>query len=370
MSTSELIYGFCRTVSSFGRSCMQNACQKRYAHHAPDYHYLKEGITKSAAREKITEGLSQMREFPQTMDRYFRVASMMKCKGLVSLVHAQDATYRAPRIFIETLSEKPKGFFRYIRQPSKEYHLKREDLIERIEEYIADHGENEWIPGQWNWGVNRLDSDPAFRPFLLSASYSMIDSTPMESASYFFFSNGSSRSREREKYIADQAIASSLQRRGLQKLLPEILDSLGVIFKEYAKLDIGTLYVIGIPKEKISRYAYDSKSFGIFSRHPIADVVEDLRQAPRAFSTDSGGLQARILLYQETLHPSSGIEIIDVNSPEEVEMYCSGMSFEPSEKVFKDFALFPDRETEKERRNAKKIEELDGRVKELAHSLC
>jgi hypothetical protein len=47
-------------------------------------------------------------------------------------------------------------------------------------------------------------------------------------------------------------------------------------------------------------------------------------ESPERLTGDEGGLQARLLLYKETMTPQSGLSVVCANDDEEVEAYCQG----------------------------------------------
>lgn len=342
---------------------------RRFVHRSPDYAYLERGLKNSYYRNIFVQNVSKMNQYPGFMGDYFKTAAVMKCQNKVPFVHAQSAIHRAPSIFLKTAlssASQQNQFFKYLRQPSDQFALGREDLIKKISKYIEKHGKDAWTPGSWNYSYSRLDADPEIRPYLMSVSYSMMDFTEGESASYYFFKNSSGGNIEALKSFANKALETALIGRGLSDKVEQVLKSLEPLYDEYAKLKVGTLYVIGVPKDKLEKFFYDSKSFGVPTGLKIEDVAQDPGESPVAFSNEEGGLQARLMIFKDTLKPSSGIDVIDINTSEEVERYCKGHSLDSTEVVFKPKGLFCSSSTEAERLHRKKQSQLDQKVIDLA----
>jgi len=67
--------------------------------------------------------------------------------------------------------------------------------------------------------------------------------------------------------------------------------------------------------------------------------------------------------------PASGIEVIDVNSEDEVEAFCKGVTLAPSRDVFKHTGIFRDEATEAEQAYSRKLQQLDEEVRKLAQAV-
>lgn len=342
--------------------------QKRGVHRSSDYAYLQKGLQINAYKKLFEERSHQMAQYPQFMDRYFKASAVMKCKNKMPFVHAQNAMFRVAHIFLKEFCEAnpSKNYFRYMRTPSAQFNIDKNRVMSKVEDYCKEHGESGWTPGEWNGGASRLDHDPEIRPFLISASYSLMDFSQWDSAFHFLFSNSSVTKQKEVKELANEAIATSMKMRGLKERIPEVVQTLEPYYEAYSKLQLGTLFVIGIPMEKIEAFAYDSKAFGIPSREEISQVAKAPGNSPRAYNSEEGGLQARIVIYKETLNPASGIEVIDVNDEEEVARFCEGFQLEPSEEVFKDSRIFQKKTSNIEKEAMQKQKDLDEKVKNFA----
>ncbi len=171
---------------------------------------------------------------------------------------------------------------------------------------------------------------------------------------------------EMTKKISNQAISRALQVRGVEvHRIDSLLNRLQPLYDAYSKLKGGTLYVIGIPRDKIERFAYDSKSFGIPTGRSLASISQNPGSSPVAFTDEEGGPQVRLMMFKETLRADSGIDVIDINTPSEVSSYCESYPLVSPDKVFKEKGFFPFSETGKEQIHRQLLSQLDSQVKSL-----
>lgn len=309
---------------------------QRFTHRAPDLLYLEKGLKHhSEYRMHYEKALFKMQRFPHLLERYFQTAAVMKCKNLMPFVHAQSSLFTPFRVFAETFGvQSPKyPHYRYWRQPEGKYSIEYEQLKQKIEAFVAKHGAHSWTPGSWNTSVCYLDADPELRSHLVSVSYCLSEFTLMESANYFTFENRSILQDEQITKVGLASLEKFLKIRGKQKEFPKVASKLKVISEQLSKAPIGNLFLIGIPKEKLTRYVYDAKAFGIPTGQSMRDMCEDFSISSRSYCVEEGGLQARLLLYRETMRPDSGIEVVFVNDAREVSKYCQGWVLKAPQEV-------------------------------------
>ncbi len=345
---------------------------QRHVHRTPDFRYLKEGTEKSEwYRAVFYESSEKMKEFPQLMNRYLKTAAAMKIKGKVPFVHAQPSYYRIPRLFLETICKKDLAkthHFRFLRFPSKQYEISKDVLMVKIQEYIKENGSTGWTPGEWNFNISRLDTEPKFRPFMVSLSYSMMDYTKAESAFDFLFHHPT-LCPEKEKQMMQSWIGNVMQIYGKKDKISDVVNEIAPYFHDYAQLPVNSLLVIGIPEEKVNSFAYDAKSFGTPTGKDISEVAKAPWTSTRAFTKEEGGLQARLLMFKDTMDPNCGIEVVDVNDESEVENFCNGYALTPVSEVPEFARLFPNVTMPQERAYRERESLLDQKIKQIALGL-
>lgn len=371
MSALSIRIGGACSFSSTYRSLHAHSFQ-RYTHTAPDREYIRRGTEHAEYRRQFAANLYDMQRFPQLMQRYFKTAAVMRRKNLIPFVHAQSSGFMAFRIFTETLGHRPPSafpHFKHLRSPSSKYQLESAELWQKIDGFITKHGDQTWTPGTWNTTVARLDTDPELRPYLISASYSMSQFAMMESAHYFTFRNRSVFASAAIAAVGNEAVVRAMRFHGYSEKSSQVLADLAPLFEKFSQLDVGSLFVIGIPQDKVGRFAYDSKSFGVPTGDNIEKVSQDPAASPRAYSDEEGGLQARIMLYRETMRPQSGIEVVLVNDEKRVNDYCRGFDLKPPEEVLEYAPIFKVSKTDIEQENEAKAKDLEKQVKQIVDSL-
>lgn len=286
---------------------------------------------------------SQMRAYPKLMRRYFGAAAVMRRNGLVPFLHAQHSAMRAVPIFLETLAGQaaPKHF-KYFRNPSEEFRVARNPLWNKI---ASSHFE--------------------VSSHVLSMSYSIFESEPEESASYFLFSN---KSVDSSSAVAtgNRVIADYLRRRGVGPETAAILRTIARFQEDYAQLKLGTLYMIGVPEESLERFVYDSEAYGKPTGIDVRQALESYAFAQYHHKTP----QARLIFYEETMDPRSGLVVVDITDAEETEDYVE-MHGEGSLESLEMFdAFFPDSYSDIEEENQCKQAQIDLEVRLFANSIA
>jgi len=286
---------------------------------------------------------SKMDKFPKLMKRYFETTAVMHANGLIPFLHAQSSIMRAAPIFLETLTGRSDAtHFKYFRDPSKEFQVDREALWNKI-----------------------VSSDFEVSSHILSMSYSIFESQPEESANYFAFSN-SSIDQQTGIEAGTRAIAASLRRRSLQSQIPDIMKVIQRFQEDYAQLKLGTLYLIGVPKESLDRFVYDSEAYGKPTGLDVRQVIDRY-----AFSNwNHKAPQARLMLYDETMDARCGLVAVDISDAKETERYiqlCETRSLESSE-LFSFF--FPDQCSEVEEEDQRKRTQIDAEVRLFANKIA
>lgn len=335
---------------------------QRHTHNAPDHHYLREGMQHLHYQRYFRKALPLMQNYPNLMNRYFKVSAKMTLKGLIPFVHAQGLEFRPTRQFLESLSGKT-GHFRLWRIPSAKHLETCQSIQAQIAKYLERHRVR-ITPEEFDDYPPPLDETAEFRPKLLSMSYTMMDFAKKESAYDFLFSTRCIKTKMAQE--CSTAVAHSLKIRGLEKHATNVLQALETIQARYKKLNVGGLFVIGIPKKSLKTYTYDSKAFGIPTGLDIAEVVKNLNQTQRAFSNK---LQARLILCKETLTSSSGIETIDIHDQQEVERYYEDTVFKEPESLEVYEPIFQKKNSPIEKELENVLADLDKEVKTLSLQL-
>lgn len=318
---------------------------KRGIHHAPDYQRLNAMYNED--KEFYASSCFKMQKHPKLMQRYFEAASVMQRKGKFPFLHAQSSALRAPRIFIETLSgENQKSpHFKYFRTPSSEYRMDRAAVMRKIQGASVEPSSH-----------------------VLSMSYSLFESAPEESANYFLFSN-TSAAQNGIFNISREAITASLKSRGMLARTPDVLKVMDHFFDDYSKLKLGTLFLIGVPKERLGRYVYDSEPYSKPTGIDVQQVIDRYAFCEESSQEGKKALQARLMFFNETMTPSSGIEVIDVTDVKECAEYIRGHAVSSADKQ-PPFSFFFPQNMSVEEVKSRKREEIDGEVKKFAKSIA
>lgn len=329
-----------QAASSVSRTC------KRFTHRTPDFFWVENGV----------KDLGYCRVAPELMSRYMRAASACRQKGKHPFVHAQTAVFRFPRVFVEEVSgvkTRFTDFFRYLRDPAPQFAVEASAVKKRVDDFVEKRHVGP-------------DEDPDLRSHMLSMSYALVQPGVCESAGYFLFNNRSmTRAKEIGK-IVESSVVAVLKSRGKEHRAPEVMSAFWKMKKEYASLNWGTAYLIAVPDSLLREVVYDSKAFGIPTGEPIERMVKRSHESPRAFTCEQGGAQARLLMCSATMNPRSGIDVVDVSNPSEVESYCQGQEIVPVHEVPQLHSLFKGACGETEKAEMENRKKLDEAVRDLA----
>lgn len=314
--------------------------QQRSSHRAPDFRFLQQAFSSRFDNQLypkrncygesiIRPACEEMSAFPKLITNAITTSAAMVAQNLTPFFHGEPPGWNAIRLFMNTLinSKNKKNYYKYFRMPSQIDDIERAELIQRIDQFIAENGTYH-KSYKTSWGdplLSPLDVDPGLRPHLLSVSYGIAANLSKFDSTYWFTFHYRKDVKKIENVFA-KAVMRSLKMRGHSlESIAEIIKEMNLLFNEYAQLKVGTLAIIGVPNEKLSEYIYDSKSMG----HPTGRNIQNIVDHPFAESTDrlmgnEGGLQARLLLYKETMTPNCGLQVILANDDDEVEKYVCG----------------------------------------------
>jgi hypothetical protein len=344
-------------------------CGKRFTHRAADFIYLTKGSKYSHYYSgRVKNGAEIISSSHSSLfSAYLRTSATMAAKGKVPFVHGQSASWNVAFRFTQCLSSRTFGYFKFLRPPSTEYRIERQELEQRIESFIKKHGNHSWTHGVWGPNPSRLDEDQNIRPHLMSMSYALMGNcTKYESAFFFTFSNEGILDQMQTWDASEKVIRNALRVKSVtEKNADFLVSELKSCFEEYSSLKRGNLVLIGIPKDKLSYFAYDSKAWGIPTGTPIEKVVENPMLFKQRLEGEEGGFQVRLRIFKQTLDPKSGIDVILANDGDEVDAYCSDTTLTAPENVdaYRPF-IAPVSKEEKEEQV--KRANLDARVKALA----
>lgn len=375
------------------RAVMPLLCtQIRKAHRAPDFKFLQEANYKRFdnrlypnrncyGEPVIRSACEKMSLFPKLMQNAINTSAAMVAQDCVPFFHGEPSGLNAIRIFRNTLvhSKQDNQYYKYFRSTSAAHIIERSELNERIKKYIADNGiykskTADGLKFSTIWGdplLTPLDVNPHLRPHLLSVSYAMTANVSKYDSCYWFTFHPRNPVDKINDVFAIMATRSLRARGHSVESIAEVIHEMRSIFNEYAELKVGTLMVIGVPRDKLSLYVYDSKSMG----HPTDKNIHNVVNKPFEESTSrimgkDGGLQARLMLYKETMTPRSGIKVIIANDNNEVEEYCSGLDIENPHRISTFDPLLYRKNTSTEEEDSQKRRALDARVAAIAKRFC
>lgn len=333
-----------RTPSRARRCSYKKPCTTRGMHRAPDFQRIHEMY--KIDRELNAFLYKKMQKHPQLIRRYFQVASVMHSNGKYPFLHAQCSALRAPRIFLETLSGNKcnNSYYKYFRVPSLDFHIDRAALMEKIR-----------------------SSSMEVSSHLVSLSYSFFESSREESANYFLFANSSAAQNGIFK-LSEEAVYSSLKARGMHEQRSRIFQVINQFLKDYSKLELGTLYLVGIPKEHLSRYVYDSEAYGKPTGIDVQQIIDRYVLTSDNSKKGDRALQARLMLFKETMNPSSGIQVVDVTDPNECASYLKD-NVTPSFEEEPALSFFFPQSSNDEEVEMMQRERIDSEVKSFTKSL-
>ncbi len=364
-------------IGSFSKQ--QNHCaqikahsgmQKRYAHRSSDSAFLKKAQSVHSGvnfQEKAVENWSH---FPNMSERVWTTAGVMKSQGFFPFYHAQSSAMRPYRIFLETIQSKSvESYFRPFRIPRSYMFMSHSEIVDKIQRFINTYGSVAWTPGVWNQMAVRMDADPFFRRHLVSLSYSVVHTQFQESAYHYLFQNKSSVDEDSVMEFLDEECEFPIKISGMSDKKEKIIKQMHSFAHQYHSLSTGTLYIVGIPIDSAQRFVFDAKSFGIPTGNELSKILKDPTSSPRAFSDEEGGMQARLMLFDETMRASSNIQVVDATDPDECARYVKGKAYTNPRSLTEFEPFFKVKTSKIENKDEIQRAMLDSEVRKFARSL-
>jgi hypothetical protein len=240
--------------------------------------------------ERLDVG-SRMRESPKLVDRIVRVEAAMKTRGLVPFVHAMPAGAKVPMQFYG----EQQRFFKHLRPKSLPFMLDYEEARSAIPQ----------------------TQERTQKLHLLSVSYALTSGvlSHESAASWGFVNHFGNHQNEMLQAQFRKVIEESNQQHKSY-----FLERGNVLIRKFGRLSVGDFLVIGVPKNKLSRWFYDSKPYNVPSGRDIASVVEDPRRYKKELAKE-GTHMATMIICKETLSSDSGLMIVRANDSDEVKSF-------------------------------------------------
>lgn len=361
---------FCKQQNHCAQFKAHNEMQKRYAHRSSDSAFLKKACSVHSGTNFQVKAAENWVHFPNLAERVWITAGVMKSQGLFPFYHAQSSVIRPYCIFLETIQSKSaESYFRPFRIPRSYMFISHSVIVDKIQRFIDAYGCEAWTPGVWNGTVARMDADPFFRRHLVSLSYSVVHTQFQESAYHFLFQNKSSVDAHSVMEFLDEECEFPIKVSGLSDNKEKIKKQIHSFAHQYQSLSTGTLYVVGIPIDLAHRFVFDAKSFGIPTGSNMSVIVKDPPASTRAFSDEEGGMQARLMLFDETMRASSNIQVVDATDPDECARYIKGMAYVNPRSLPEFEPFFKVKTSNIENRDVAQRAMLDAEVRKFARSL-
>lgn len=258
---------------------------RRWYSTSPSSVYLKrwteQGIHYVGSMGSTGKKMQRSRELIQQI---IKVESAMVRKSLAPFVHAVPASAKVVMGFYDAVKG-PKPFFKYLRNP-----------------FLAD-SRGQKIPSKDDFGK---------KPNCLSMSYALTcNILPLESAASWGFVN----------HFGNESYFPMIDEVAKLNIPESFKVQARSLIREANRLEIGNFLVIGVPKNRLSRWVYDSLPYN----HPTGLTVEEVIQNPKV---SDGGTLATLIVSKETLDPESGLVMVEASDPDEVNRFCKGMEFE------------------------------------------
>lgn len=217
-----------------------------------------------------------------------KVESAMIKKGYVPFVHAMPASSKIVMGLYDELKGR-KAFFKYFRNPFSNEIDSHEKMLQKVP----------------NTGFQK-------KPHLLSMSYALTcNNSPLESAASWGFAN----------HYGNETYFSMVDEIAKLNIHDSFKQKARALIREANRQPIGIFYVIGVPKQSLSRWVYDSLPYNLPTGRSVEDVIKNPTVA-------DGGTIASLVISKETLDPDSGLVVVEANDQSEVEEFCKGMEFQ------------------------------------------
>ena len=106
--------------------------------------------------------------------------------------------------------------------------------------------------------------------------------------------------------------------------IKQVLEKVEGLYESAKKLEYGQLLVVGVPSDKMSKWVYGCRRFGIATGCSMTKVMDDLSKGliPKAG-------QVRVTLTEESLDPINGVQVVNLMDDKAVEDFCEGIPMKP-----------------------------------------
>ncbi len=272
-------------------------------------------------------------KYPKTLVDYWQVAQTMQKKNMLPFVHGQNVCWSIPARVLERFGHE---HLRSLRAPhphfSKTSHeiLSEVNAIAKKQLYNLPHWFWMYFFPQFTTGKNQLDHQMMLRRHLVSVTLGAFhwepDETPFnyvfggDTASKFLTHDGNRSVMEDEKarsFIKEMVLSAFKEKKAGEYFL----DKAWNFYEEAHAFPIGQLIVFGIPMPLLDRAIYPCKTFGRPLRMTPQEFVRRVCDPDLSMPTN----QARLILSADTLHPESGIEVVNVMDEEAVQRFTKGI---------------------------------------------
>ncbi len=248
--------------------------------------------------------------FPSTQQHQQLIYNILKLehsmlsKGLFPCVHAQPAPFTLAMTVENQLANR-KGFFKRIRGFDPSYEQTGEAIRSKV-----------------NRAFQRGLEDDAtdIRPYVTSCNYALFGSLENEESALWwgFFSRHNHNSGD-----AKNMLEQSMKKRGMaDRKIFHFLKQADGILHGYSQLKTANFLVIGVPISLVNGILYDAKAYGRPSGQNLTQPQPDSHR------------QLRLLMCQESLNPTFGMQIVVANSSEETQGFCQEDTMSQEEQTF------------------------------------
>lgn len=287
------------------------------------------------------------------LEPYWRVARAMQHKGLLPLVHGQSQIFRVCHEVLKAL-----GFRNgeLLRIPSPDFFAQSKEAMAKLSHYQTKTNNlfyrtihqfpTSYISPEL---AGRLDHMSQFSPFLLSTTLGLggIEATIDDGFTWgraydefglsFVFGQPAhkfdtdtrgnrSRSDSDSIQTANKMVRAAMELKGYSDdKIEDVLEKLQGLYEQAKELEYGQLLIVGMPSDKASEWTYASRRYGVATGRQMLEVMDDLSQG---ISPKKAG-QVRLLLTEVSLHPVTGVSVVNLMDESEVESFCMGIPMKP-----------------------------------------
>lgn len=301
-------------------------------------------------------------QYPQMISNALKTEAVASLANKQSLTHSTPATLRPAISLITQLSacnlnttNAARSYFQeQLRVFSPEYAdrtVEQKKLF--IERLLRD-------------GI-KDDKDQGLTKLIISANYALF-SNPIkgESSAYYLAKNWmSDKDPKNGIKIAILMIQEALKSKGFSDV--EIADACLAyqpLLEEYMNLPLGDLYILSIPNQILPRIVFDSRAYGFPTDKNPQEALKFVDQCGRLIN--DGGHQARVVISEQVLHATNGVDVVYVNDNQKVKHYTASHILVPPEEVevFAPFNLGRKSEIEESYQEQKKALDIKCKVLE------